>query len=118
MQQLQLSTWTEAGMELVLAGALASNFVFGVAIVICNKAVVALDGFNFIVVLTLCHFLFTLFACTIMAKGRIFVPKHLPWTHRMYLSSVGTFGCLDAQHFSPVSQQQPVRANMATASPP
>ncbi len=79
-------------MDLLLAGALASNFVFGVAIVICNKAVVALDGFNFIVVLTLCHFLFTLLACIIMAKGRVFVPKHLPWTKRLCLSSVGAWG--------------------------
>ena len=79
-------------MDLLLAGALASNFVFGVAIVICNKTVVALDGFNFIVVLTLCHFLFTLLACIIMAKGRVFVPKHLPWTKRLCLSSVGAWG--------------------------
>lgn len=75
-------------MEPVLAGALASNLVFGVAIVICNKAVVALDGFDFIVVLTLWHFLFTLLACAMMAKTHVLVPKVLPWRKRMFMASV------------------------------
>jgi len=74
--------------ELALAGALASNLVFGVAIVICNKAVVALDGFDFIVALTLCHFLVTLLACAFMAKARTFVPKLVPWRNRLGLSLV------------------------------
>lgn len=81
-------------MEPILAAALAANLVFGVAIIIFNKMVVGMDEFDFVVVLTLCHFIFTLVACALMAKAHVFVPRQLPWESRLYLSMVSTF-----QHF-------------------
>lgn len=92
-------------MEPILAAGLAANLVFGVAIVIFNKMVVAVDDYDFVVVLTLCHFIFTLGACALMAKANIFVPRQLPWKNRLYLSMVSTFEHFCILHYTDHNQE-------------
>lgn len=66
------------------------NLISGVGIIITNKYIVTKDAFNYVVLLSFCHYLFTTVFTKLLAKARFITPKHVVINKRATLAMVGT----------------------------
>ena len=73
------------------------NSVSGVGIIIMNKYIVTEDAFDYAVVLSFCHYLFTLVFAGILAKTGFITPKQIAIRKRMTLAMVSEC-CLIPHH--------------------
>lgn len=64
------------------------NLVCGVGIVILNKYILVEDAFDYVVLLSFCHYLFTMASVNILARARCISPTQIPIDKRATLAMV------------------------------
>ena len=69
-----------SSQSLVIGVGIVSNVLSVVGIVICNKYITEVDGYNFMVFLSFLHFFFTMIGCRVMLMMNIFSYSPAPFS--------------------------------------